>query len=69
MLSGCNEYLEKAKSSISNQNYEEFLMFIGSAEALAKDTDIYSEIQYIKAKGFFAFKKFGNGLLAIDEAL
>ncbi len=69
MLSRSIEFLEKARSSIENQNYEDFLLFIGSAEAIADNTDIISDILYIKAKGFFAFKKFSNAVIAIEEAL
>lgn len=69
MISMAKDYIERAKNQIESKSYEEFLMMLGSAEALATDSETLSEIYYLKAKGLFKFKKYEHAAVAIEEAL
>lgn len=69
MVSIVSEYLEKAEESIRQKNFEDFMRFIGGAEAVSADADSWSQLLYVKAKGFYRFGKWEHALEAIETAL
>lgn len=68
-MSMVSEYLGKAEESIGQKNFEDFMRFVGSAEAVSTDADSWSQLLYLKAKGFFRFGKYKHALEAIETAL
>lgn len=69
MSSKAKEYIAKAENSLNSNNYEEFLLSIGKAEAYVNGPDSLADLAYFKAKGLFVFRKYDSATPAIEEAL
>ena len=69
MLSGVDIYCEKAEYALKEKNLEDFLRYIGGAEAVSADTESIARITCLRAKGLYFLRRYDSALLAIEEAL
>lgn len=69
MFSGVEHYLEHAESALQGNDLEEFLRFLGNAEAVASNTEIMARIFCLRAKGLYLLRRYESALKAIEEAL
>ena len=69
MVPGAESYLMLAETALKSKSLEDFMRYIGAAEALAVDTGVMAKVFYLRAKGLYFLGRNDMACLAVDEAL